>query len=59
MPGAPLLSSYPAAKVIVECDRCGMRAQYDKLSMLEVGGDRMLTLLFDDVARRKGCARGT
>jgi len=52
--GAQLLSVYPAAKVIVECDKCGMRAKYDKLEMLEAGGDRPLTDLLEDIARRKG-----
>ncbi len=50
-----MLSGYLAAKVIVDCDQCGVHAQYDKLEMLEVGGDRPLTLLLAEVVRRKGC----
>lgn len=52
-----LLSKYPAPKIIVECETCGMRAKYDKLEMLEAGGDRPLTHLLDEIARRKGCTR--
>lgn len=50
-----LLSDYPAAKIIVDCDKCGIHAKYDKLEMLEVGGDRPLPELLDEIARRKGC----
>ncbi len=50
-----MLSGYPAAKVIVDCDQCGVHAQYDKLEMLEVGGDRPLTHLLAEIVRRKGC----
>lgn len=50
-----MLSGYPAAKVIVDCGRCGLHAQYDKLEMLEVGGDRPLTHLLTEIVRRKGC----
>ncbi|WP_192183279.1 hypothetical protein [Mesorhizobium amorphae] len=55
--GAALLSRYPADKVIVDCDKCGMQAKYDKLEMLEAGGDRALTYLLEAIARRKGCAK--
>ena len=37
--GAVLLSRYPHPKIIVECDKCGMRAKYDKNELLEAGGD--------------------
>lgn len=50
-----MLSGYPAAKVIVDCEQCGIHAQYDKLEMLEVGGDRPLTHLLTEIVRRKGC----
>lgn len=49
-----MLSGYPATKVIVDCE-CGVHAQYDKLEMLEVGGDRPLTHLLTEIVRRKGC----
>ena len=55
--GAALLSRYPADKIIVECDKCGMSAKYDKLEMLGAGGDRALTYLIEDIARHKGCTR--
>lgn len=50
-----MLSSYPVAKIIVDCDQCGVHAQYDKLEMLEAGGDRPLTHLLTEIVRRKGC----
>ncbi len=50
-----MLSGYPVAKVVVDCDQCGIHAQYDKLEMLEVGGDRPLTHLLTEIVRRKGC----
>ena len=52
-----VLSRYPAAKIIVICEKCGMRAKYDKAEMLAAGGDRALTLLLEKIARRKGCQR--
>ena len=55
--GAAALSSYPEAKIIVACDKCGMRAQYDKAAMLAAGGDRPLTILLKEIARRKGCTK--
>jgi len=54
---AALISTYPATKIVVECDVCGMRAKFDKLEMLEAGGDRELGRLLDEIARRKGCTR--
>lgn len=56
-PGAAALSRYPAAKVIVACEKCGMRAKFDKAEMLAAGGDRALTTLLNEIARRKGCRR--
>lgn len=50
-----LLSSYPSDKIVVACKKCGMRKQFDKAAMLRAGGDRPLTLLLDEVARRSGC----
>ena len=52
-----LVSTYPASKMIVECETCGMRAKFDKLEMLEAGGARPLGRLLDEIARRKGCTR--
>lgn len=46
-----MLSRYPAHKIVVECGKCGMRAQYDKLGMLEAGGDRPLPDLLREIAR--------
>jgi hypothetical protein len=55
--GVVLLSSYPQPKLIVECSKCGMRAKYDKLELLETGGDRPLPNLKDDIASRHGCTK--
>ncbi|RVC47557.1 hypothetical protein EN781_00015 [Mesorhizobium sp. M4A.F.Ca.ET.090.04.2.1] len=55
--GAAYLADYPADKIIVECEQCGWRAQFDKAAMIEAGGDRPMTHLLDDIARRKGCTR--
>lgn len=50
-----MLSGYPAEKIIVGCDKCGLHAQYDKLAMSEIGGNRPLTHLLTEIVRRKGC----
>lgn len=50
-----MLSGCPVAKVIVDCNKCGIYAQYFRLGMLEVGGDRPLPLLLTEIVRRKGC----
>jgi hypothetical protein len=54
--GAALLSTYPADKIIVTCSRCGLRKQYDKAAML-AHGERRLTDLLAEIARRGGCTR--
>lgn len=53
--GSTRLSDYPAAKIVVSCERCGLDVRYDKAAMLAAGGDRALTCLLDDIARRNGC----
>ena len=53
--GAAYLADYPAAKVIIACDECGWRVQYDKQAMLDAGGDRPLTTLRTAIAARQGC----
>lgn len=53
--GAAYLADYPASKVIVACPECGWRVQYDKQAMLDAGGDRPLTTLRTDIAKRQGC----
>jgi hypothetical protein len=52
----PRLSGYPARKILVACQKCDLRVQYDRNAMLAVGGDRTLGELLDSVARRHGCA---
>jgi hypothetical protein len=44
-----------ADKLILTCDKCGLRVQYDKAQMLAVGGDRGLPDIRLQIARRKGC----
>lgn len=53
--GAAYLADYPAAKIIIACEVCGWRAQYDRQAMLDAGGDRPLTTLRTDIAKRQGC----
>ena len=56
MTGARKLADYPARKIVVACDRCGWRKQYDKAGMIIAGGaDRPLTLLLDAITRKQGC----
>ena len=52
-----MLSSYPAEKVVVSCDKCGLRKRFDKTAMLKAGGDRPLGLLLDDIATRSNCPK--
>ena len=52
-----MLSAYPAGKVILACDKCGLNVQYDKAAMLAAGGDRALPELRLEIARRKGCTK--
>ena len=53
----PMLSSYPAHKILASCDKCGLRKQFDKSAMLKAGGDRPLGLLLDDIAVRANCPK--
>ena len=53
----PMLSSYPADKVVAACDKCGLRKQFDRAAMLRAGGDRPLGLLLDEIARRGNCPK--
>jgi hypothetical protein len=55
MKDAVMLSAYPADKIILTCDKCGMHIQYDKAAMLKAGGDRGLPGLREEIARKKGC----
>lgn len=52
-----MLSEFPSDKVIVSCDKCGLRKQYDKDAMLLAGGDRTLALLLDEIVARVGCPK--
>lgn len=56
MPGV-LLSEFPSNKVVVSCEKCGMRKQYDRHAMVRVGGDRTLAHLLDEIVARAGCTR--
>ena len=53
----PMISSYPADKIVVSCDKCGLRKRFDKAAMLKTGGDRPLGLLLDDIAIRANCPK--
>jgi len=52
-----MLSEFPSDKIIVSCDKCGMRKQYDRDAMVRAGGDRTLALLLDAIVARIGCTR--
>ncbi|GAA2857933.1 hypothetical protein GCM10010837_05370 [Aminobacter niigataensis] len=51
----PKLSEFPSDKVIVSCEKCGMRKQYDRETMVRTGGDRTLAHLLDEIVARVGC----
>jgi hypothetical protein len=53
----PMLSSYPCDKIVVACDKCGLRKRFDKAGMLKAGGDRPLGLLLDEIAIRANCPK--
>lgn len=53
----PMLSEFPAQKVLITCDKCGMRKQYDRDAMVKAGGDRTLAHLLDEIVARAGCTR--
>ena len=53
--GAAYLADYPAPKLIMSCELCGWRVQYDKRAMLDAGGDRSLPDLIREVAGRNQC----
>ena len=57
MTDMPTLSTFPAHKVRVACDKCKLSVQYDRDAMLAAGGDRTLASLLDAIARRHGCER--
>jgi len=51
MKGARSFADYPGHKIIVACDRCGWRKQFDKTGMIIAGGaDLPLTLILDQIA---------
>lgn len=52
-----MLSEFPSDKIIVCCDKCGMRKQYDRDAMVKAGGDRTLAHLLDAIILRIGCTR--
>ncbi|AWC22044.1 hypothetical protein CO731_01500 [Aminobacter sp. MSH1] len=55
----PLLSEYPSDKVIISCEKCGMRKQYDRDAMVRTGGDRTLAHLLDEIVARVGCPKAS
>jgi hypothetical protein len=50
-----MLSAYPEEKIEVTCDTCMLSVRYDKLGMIEAGGDRPLGKLLESIVRRHGC----
>ena len=53
----PMLSEFPSDKVIIACEKCGLRKQYDRHAMLRTGGDRTLAHLLDEIVARVGCPK--
>jgi hypothetical protein len=53
----PLLSEFPSQKVIVSCEKCGLRRQYDRNAMVRTGGDRTLAHFLDEIVVRVGCPK--
>ncbi|CAI2932459.1 conserved protein of unknown function [Aminobacter niigataensis] len=53
----PLLTEFPSDKVIVSCEKCGLRRQYDRDAMVRTGGDRTLAHLLDEIVARVGCPK--
>ncbi|CAI2931906.1 conserved protein of unknown function [Aminobacter niigataensis] len=54
----PLLSEFRSDKVIVSCEKCGMRKhQYDRDAMMRTGGDYTLAHLLDEIVARVGCPK--
>jgi len=52
-----MLSEFPSDKIVVTCDKCGLRKQYDREAMLYAGGDRTLAHLLDEIVERVGCTK--
>ncbi|CAM5578590.1 hypothetical protein MAUB1S_09738 [Mycolicibacterium aubagnense] len=50
-----MLSAYPAEKIEVTCDTCMLNVRYDRLGMVEAGGDRPLDKLLEAIVQRNGC----
>lgn len=50
-----MLSAYPAEKLEVKCDTCMLDVRYDKLGMIEAGGDRPLDKLLEAIVKKHGC----
>jgi hypothetical protein len=57
--GQRFLSTYPGAKVRIACKTCDASWQFDKAALLERLGDVGLASLRMDLARGKGCTKGT
>lgn len=52
-----MLSEFPSDKVIISCEKCGLRKQYDRDAMLHAGGDRTLAHLLDEIVERVQCPK--
>lgn len=44
-------------RLVVSCDKCGMRKQYDRDAVLRACGDRTLAHLLDEIVARSGCPK--
>ncbi len=52
-----MLSEFPSDKIIISCEKCGLRKQYDRDAMLHAGGDRTLARLLEEIVARIGCPK--
>lgn len=52
-----MLSEFPSNKVVVSCEKCRMRKQYDRDAMLRAGGDRTLAHLLEEIVARIECPK--
>lgn len=50
-------SEWPSHKIVVSCEKCGLRRQYDRIDMLRAGGDLTLAHLLDYIVERAGCTK--
>jgi RNase P subunit RPR2 len=56
-PHIPSLADHRGGKIVVICEKCGMRRRYDATAMLARIGDLPMPSLLMEIARAEGCPR--